>query len=67
MTARSGTQLVDLVVTGAAELLTCAGGAPDLVGRHPRGGGAKGGGARTARGGVGGESGRREIDAPTQG
>lgn len=66
MTARSGTQLVDLVVTGAAELLTCAGDAPDLIGRIPGGGVAIDGGAITAVGDVSGYSGRREIDARTK-
>ncbi|WP_125610375.1 imidazolonepropionase [Specibacter cremeus] len=63
MTATGGTQLVDLLITDAAELLTCAGDAPDLIGRIPGGGVAVDGGTITAVGDVSGYRGRREIDA----
>ncbi|MDJ0357099.1 imidazolonepropionase [Paenarthrobacter sp. PH39-S1] len=54
---------VDLVITGAAELLTCAADASDLIGRIRGGGVAVDGGTITAVGDVSGFSGRREIDA----
>ncbi len=54
---------VDLVVTGAAELLTCAGDAADLVGRLPGAGVAVSGERIVAVGDVSGYRGRREVDA----
>lgn len=54
---------VDLVVDGAAELLTCAGDAADLVGRIPSGGIAITDGRIVAVGDVSGYRGRDHIDA----
>ena len=54
---------MDLVVTGAAELLTCAGDAADLIGRVPGGGVAIDGGNVAAVGDVSGYRGHRTIDA----
>lgn len=53
---------VDLVVTGASEVLTCAADAPDLVGRST-GGVAVDGGRIVAVGDLGGYAGRRTVDA----
>lgn len=53
---------VDLVVSGAAEVLTCAAGASDLIG-CTSGGVAVDGGTIVAVGDVSGFTGRREIDA----
>lgn len=55
--------VVDLVVTGAAEVLTCAGDAADLVGRVSGGGVAVDAGRLVAVGDVTGYSGRRTVDA----
>ncbi len=63
MSAPAGKRRVDLLITGAAEVLTCAGDASDLVGRIPGGGVAVDGGTITAVGDVSGFSGRLEIDA----
>ncbi|MER5387788.1 imidazolonepropionase [Saccharopolyspora sp. NPDC002686] len=57
------TQVVDLVITDAAELLTCAPDAPDLIGRVRGGGLAADGGRIVAVGDVSGYRGRRVIDA----
>ena len=54
--------MVDLVVTGAAEVLTCAADAPDLVG-SVRGGVAVDAGRIVAVGDVTGFTGRRVVDA----
>ncbi len=54
---------MDLVVTGAAELLTCAADAADLIGRIPGGGVAIDGGNVAAVGDVSGYRGHRTIDA----
>ncbi len=54
---------VDLVVTGAAELLSCAGDASDLVGRITGGGVAIDGGVIVAVGDVSAYTGRRTLDA----
>jgi imidazolonepropionase len=62
MTDRTAT-VVDLVVTGAAEVLTCAGDAADLVGRVPGGGVAVDGGVVVAVGDLAGYRGRRTVDA----
>ncbi|MEO6201094.1 MAG: imidazolonepropionase [Cryobacterium sp.] len=63
MGAPNATQLVDLVVTGAAELLTCAADATDLIGRIRGGGVAVDGGTIIAVGDVSGYTGRQTIDA----
>lgn len=54
---------VDLLVTGAAELLTCAGDAADLVGRVPGGGVAVLGGTVVAVGDVSGFTAPTVVDA----
>jgi imidazolonepropionase len=54
---------VDLLITGAAEILTCAGDAPDLVGRIAGGGVAVDGGVIVAVGDVSRYTGRRTLDA----
>lgn len=54
---------VDLVITGAAELLTCAGDAPDLIGRITGGGVAVDDGRVVAVGDVSRITGRRTLDA----
>ncbi|HNP14967.1 MAG TPA: hypothetical protein PKI99_00700, partial [Terrimesophilobacter sp.] len=54
---------VDLVVTGAAELLTCAEDASDLIGLIPGGGVAISGGRIVAVGDVSGYRADRVIDA----
>ena len=54
---------VDLLVTGAAEVLTCAGEASDLVGRTPGAGVAVDDGRVVAVGDVSGFTGRRVVDA----
>lgn len=56
-------QLVDLLVTNTAEVLTCAGDAPDLIGRVPNGGVAIDAGRVRAVGDVSGFTGRRVLDA----
>ncbi|MCX4538943.1 imidazolonepropionase [Streptomyces sp. NBC_01669] len=56
-------RLVDLLVTGAAEVLTCAGDAPDLIGRVAGGGVAVDGGRIVAVGDVSRYAGRRVLDA----
>lgn len=56
-------QVVDLVVTGAAELLTCAQDAPDLVGAVPGGGVAVRDGRIVAVGDVSGYRAGRVVDA----
>lgn len=63
MGAPAGQRRVDLTITGAAELLTCAGDAPDLIGRIPGGGVAVEGGRIVAVGDVSDFTGNREIDA----
>ncbi|MCQ9165965.1 imidazolonepropionase [Arthrobacter sp. STN4] len=63
MTPLSGTPTVDLLVTGAAELLTCAGDAADLIGRIPGGGVAVDAGRIVAVGDVTGYIGRQTLDA----
>lgn len=60
--AATGAGTVDLVVTGAAELLTCAAGAPDLIGRTG-GGVAVDRGRIVAVGDVSGFTGRTQLDA----
>lgn len=55
-------QTVDLLVTGAAEVLTCAAGAPDLIG-STSGGIAVDDGRIVAVGDVAGYTGRRVVDA----
>lgn len=59
----TATRTVDLVLTGAAEILTCAGDAPDLVGRITGGGVAVDAGVVVAVGDVSRFSGRRTLDA----
>lgn len=54
---------VDLLVTGAAEILTCAADAPDLVGRTTGGGVAVDAGVIVAVGDVSGYVGRVNVDA----
>ncbi|MGH8828775.1 MAG: imidazolonepropionase [Jiangellaceae bacterium] len=54
---------VDLLITGASEVLTCAGEAPDLIGRLPGGGVAVDGGVIVAVGDVSRFRGRRVVDA----
>lgn len=56
-------RLVDLVVAGAGEILTCAGDAPDLVGRLAGGGVAVDHGVIVAAGDVSAYTGRRTLDA----
>lgn len=58
-----GSTRVDLVVTGASELLTCAGDASDLIGLIPGGGVAIADGRIVAVGDVSGFRGDRVIDA----
>lgn len=53
----------DLLITGAAELLTCAGDAPDLIGRIPGGGVAVSGGVVLEVGDVSGYTADHVIDA----
>lgn len=61
--AQQGTErTVDLLVTGAAEVLTCAGGAPDLVG-VTSGGVAVDAGRIVAVGDVSGYRARKTVDA----
>ncbi|MEO6880741.1 MAG: imidazolonepropionase [Mycobacteriaceae bacterium] len=55
--------IVDLLVTGAAEVLTCAADAPDLVGRTTGGGVAVDAGVIVAVGDVSGYLGRVNVDA----
>lgn len=62
MPGPQGGRAVDLVVTGAAEVLTCAAGAPDLIGRTG-GGVAVDAGRIVAVGDVSGYTGRRVVDA----
>lgn len=57
------TRTVDLLVTGAAEVLTCAGEAPDLIGRLPGSGVAVDGGVIVAVGDVSRFRARRVVDA----
>ncbi|MEO6941546.1 MAG: imidazolonepropionase [Terrimesophilobacter sp.] len=59
----SDSPTVDLVVTGASELLTCAGDASDLIGLVPGGGVAIAGGRIVAVGDVSGFRADRVIDA----
>lgn len=54
---------VDLLVTGAGEVLTCAADAPDLIGRLLGGGVAVDAGEIVAVGDVSGYTGRRVLDA----
>ena len=56
-------QLVDLLVTGSAEVLTCAGDAADLIGRVPGAGVAVHAGRVVAVGDVSGFTGRLTLDA----
>lgn len=57
------TVVVDLLVTDAAEVLTCACDAPDLIGLIPHGGVAIDAGRVRAVGDVSGYTGRRTLDA----
>jgi imidazolonepropionase len=57
------TVVVDLLVTDAAEVLTCAGDAPDLIGLIPHSGVAIDAGRVRAVGDVSGYTGRRTLDA----
>lgn len=57
------TRTVDLVITGAAEVLTCAGGALDLIGRTTGDGVAIDDGRIVAVGDVSAFVGRRSLDA----
>ncbi len=54
---------VDLIVTGASELLTCVSDAPDLIGLIPSGGVAISNGRIVATGDVSGYVGDRVVDA----
>lgn len=57
------TRTVDLLITGAAEVLTCAAAAPDLIGCHTSAGVAVDGGRVVAVGDVSAFAGRRTLDA----